>query len=514
MIKVDGIKLAITESEDLLKIKACKKANVNINKIKYFNILKKSLDARNKANLKYVYSVEMDYDCPKEEKEVYKNYNYPKNKTVIVGSGPSGLFCALYLARRGFNPLVIERGKNVDERKQSIEKFYTEKTLDVNSNVQFGEGGAGTFSDGKLNTGVKSEHKNTILNEFILHGAPKEIAYDNKPHIGSDKLPLVIKGIREEIISLGGAFMFSTLMTDIKVEDGKVTGVFIKDLTTQKEDFIQAENVILAIGHSARDTYYALYNKGVYSEAKDIAVGVRIEHLSEDINRVQYGKNNLNKGLPTADYKLTSNVNGRGVFTFCMCPGGYVVGASSEEKGVVVNGMSNYARDNVNSNSAVVVQVRKEDFGSDPIKGIEYLRELERKAYNESGDYKAPVQLFGDFLKGKQSKSFGKVKPTYPIGTVFARLDKLLPNYIVECLKGAILDMDKRLRGFALPDAVLTGVETRTSSPMRFTRDEDLMSVNVKNLYPVGETGYAGGIMSAAIDGIKTATLIAKRYER
>ncbi len=513
MIKVDGIKLALTESEDLLKIKASKKANVNPDKIKYFKILKKSLDARNKADLKYVYSVEIDFNLPKEEKETYPNYNYPKNKAVIVGSGPSGLFCALYLARRGFNPLIIERGKNVEDRKESIEKFYSERVLDVNSNVQFGEGGAGTFSDGKLNTGVKSEYKNAILKEFISHGAPKEIAYDNKPHIGSDKLPFVIKSIREEIISLGGTFKFSTLMTDVSVENGEVTGVYLKDLLTNKEEYIKTAFVVLAIGHSARDTYYTLYNKGVYAEAKDIAVGVRIEHLSEDINRAQYGKNNLNKGLPTADYKLTSNVNGRGVFTFCMCPGGYVVGASSEENGVVVNGMSNYARDNVNSNSAVVVQVKKEDFASDPIKGIEYLRDLERKAYNVSGDYKAPVQLFGDFQKGRQSKAFGKVKPTYPIGTVFARLDKLLPNYIVEGLKGAISDMDKRLRGFASPEAVLTGVETRTSSPMRFTRDESLMSVNVKNLYPVGETGYAGGIMSAAIDGVKTATVIAKRYE-
>ena len=512
MIKLDGIRLNANESIDDLKNRACKKAGVNANKIKYFCLVKKSLDARDRRDIHFVCSIEMDYNPPEIEKPIVKKYRYPLKPTVIVGFGPAGMFSALYLARQGFNPIIIERGKTVDERKLSVQFFNANGTLDENSNIQFGEGGAGAFSDGKLNTGVKSEYKRFILQELVAHGAPAQILYDGKPHIGSDKLPTVIKNIREEIISLGGKFLFGTRLTAIKKTGDRITEITLKN--SDGESQMEVENLVLAIGHSARDTYETLIKQGVNAEPKDMAIGVRIEHLQSDIDKAQYGATHQELGLPTADYKLTANAFGRGVFTFCMCPGGLVVASSSEKGGVVTNGMSNFARNGENANSAVVVQVRKSDFGEDIFSGINFLRSLEKKAFTlGGGDYKAPYQLVGDFLQGKKSNGIGKVKPTYPLGVKSVKLSEVLPEFITEPLKQGLLIMDKKLRGFADKNAVLTGIETRTSSPVRFIRDELFVSPYAKNLYPIGETGHAGGIMSAGLDGLKASIILASRYE-
>lgn len=507
-MRIDNIKLKLCEGESVLKSRAAQAAHIKLSEAAYFKVLKKSVDARDKGDVHFVYSVEIGKTPPPAPEIVVKKYSTPEKRVAVVGFGPAGIFCALALARRGFKPVVFERGESVDDRVATVKKFESTGALDTESNVQYGEGGAGAFSDGKLNTGVKSEYKKFILDELVKHGAPEQIAYEAKPHVGSDRLPAVVKSIREEIVSLGGEVRFGAKLTGVKLSGGKVAAI-----TVNGED-IEVSELVLAIGHSARDTYAALFNNGFSMEQKDCAVGLRIEHLQEDINRAQYGRFYDNEALGSADYKLTSSVCPRGVFTFCMCPGGYVTAAASENGGVVTNGMSNLARDGVNANSAVVAQVFKSDYGEGALAGIDYIRKLERAAFAAGGgNYRAPVQLVGDFLNGRESTGFGRVKPTYPIGTAFCRLDKLLPDYIVSAIRAGIKDMDRRLKGFAAEDAVLTGIETRTSTPVRILRADNLAAVGFQNAYPCGETGYAGGIMSAAIDGLRVAEKLSEKYE-
>lgn len=504
------LKLGVTEPESALIDKACKKIGISRNKIKYFKLLKKSLDARDKNNVFYSCTVELSTTPKTEDKKVYSKINADVN-VLVVGAGPAGLFCALDLLRYGFKVTLIERGKSVDERKKSIDNFVNTRELDENSNIQFGEGGAGAFSDGKLNTGVGSEYVKEVINDFVTFGAPSDIAYLNKPHIGSDNLPKVVKNIRNEIIRLGGKVLFETALTDFKISNGKITKVYYGG---REESF---DDIVLAVGHSARDVYELALKRGVFMESKDFAVGFRIEHLASDINLAQYGEKFYNlKGMPTADYKLVSHASNKSVFTFCMCPGGYVMPSSSEKGGLVVNGMSNYLRNGENSNSAVVVQVDSSDYGDGVLAGVEFQRAIERKAFNKGGeDYTAPVQLIKDFLVDKPSTNIEKVNPTYPIGYKLTSLSDVLPKNLTTALKLGITDMAKRLKGFNDLGGVLTAVESRTSSPVRITRNENYESVSASNLYPCGEgCGYAGGISSAGADGKKVAFKLYSKYSR
>ena len=516
---LSDIKLPIEKGEeDLIEI-AKKKLG---GKVGYFAIKKKSLDARDKNNLRYVYTIEFAKTQPTQEEKVFARLSAdqkPEKTVLVVGSGPAGLFCALRLLDHGITPIVVERGGSVEEREKKIHLFATERMLDEDTNVQFGEGGAGTFSDGKLNTQTHSKLNREVLEIFVRFGAPKEILWLAKPHIGSDKLKTVVKNMREYIRAHGGQVLFHTRLEDISLKDGRIEEVtlcsFNADMVTIKEEKIPVSAVILAIGHSARDTFEKLYKRGVSMTQKDFAVGVRIEHLQSSIGLAQYGK--AYAKLPAADYKLVSHASERAAFTFCMCPGGYVMPAASERGGVVVNGMSNYARDGENANSALIAQVTKADFEDEhPLAGIEFQRKLERAAFLAGGsNYNAPVQLVGDFLADKTSSRFGEVSPTYAAGTAFADLRSVLPLPVVQSLKSAILDMDKRLKGFANPEGVLTAVESRTSSPVRITRDESLQSVSAQGLYPCGEgAGYAGGITSSAADGLRVAEAVFSSFVR
>jgi uncharacterized FAD-dependent dehydrogenase len=500
---LSGIKLGIQKSEtELFKIVEKKLGK----KPSYFAILKKSLDARNKNDLHYVYTVEYAFEKPSQNEQVLSKipaYKAPENPVLVVGSGPAGLFCALRLLERGFIPHVVERGDCVEVREQKTRDFALHAKLDTESNVQFGEGGAGTFSDGKLNTRTHGPLNGEVLKTFVKFGAPQEILWLNKPHIGSDNLKNVVKNMRQFIIEQGGRVEFNTKLVDIRVKDGKLVSAVLSQGGTQR--VIEPSALVLAVGHSARDTFEMLLSRGVYMRQKDFAVGARIEHLQSQIGFAQYGKSYLL--LPAADYQLTSHASERATFTFCMCPGGYVMPAASEEGGVVTNGMSNYARDGLNANSALIVQVTGKDFGEGALAGVEFQRKIERAAYLAGGsNYRAPVQRVGDFLEKKNSSKFGAVMPTFGCGTQFAQMDDVLPSGVCDAMRLAILDMDKKLKGFACPDALLTAAETRTSSPVRMERGENLQSVSVEGLYPCGEgAGYAGGITSSAADGIRVA---------
>lgn len=514
MLKLSEVRQGLDESTEQLKIRACKKARVKPESIKYFRVLRRSVDARDKRDVHFSCSVEMDFEAPKKKSRPQEDFCYPEKPILVVGFGPAGMFASLELARAGFKPIVVERGLSVDDRKKKIQSFYIEKILDTETNVQFGEGGAGTFSDGKLNTGVGGERKGEILEDLVAFGAPEEILVEAKPHVGSDRLPEVVKNLRTEVERLGGRVLFGTKLEGITAKNGQIVSVRLKKAGGDTET-AEVSDVVLAIGHSSRDTFDTLFSSGVFMEQKDMAVGFRIEHLREDIDKSQYGAFAGHKALGAADYKLTSQAAERGVFTFCMCPGGYVVAATSEEGAVVTNGMSNFGRDGVNSNSAVVAQVKKSEYGSGVLDGIKFQREIERKAYAAGGGgYCAPCTTLKSFFDGTAPTGFGRVLPTYPAGTRLCRLDNVLPKALEDALKIGIKDMGRRIKGFDAADAVLTAAETRTSSPVRICRGENLTSVSYRNLYPAGEVGYAGGIMSSALDGLKVADKIKEKYKR
>ncbi len=480
--------------------------------VKRYVIVKKSVDARKKDNVLYNYRVAVEVEnerlfigkgTPYDEKNIPKIEHMTIGKTincnpVVVGSGPAGLFAALTLALLGAKPVVVERGDSLDKRVEKTEKFIKTLSLDTESNVQFGEGGAGAFSDGKLNTGVNNDFVKAVINEFVSCGAPEEIAYLSKPHVGTDKLIDTVRTLREKIKSLGGTFLFNCRLTDIKTVAGKVTAA----ITTKGE--IPCDRIYLAIGHSARDTFEMLYRKGLKMTSKTYSIGTRIEHLSKEINFAQYGK--FAEVMPAADYKIAVDAKESGsLYTFCMCPGGKVINASSEENGVCVNGMSYHARDGVNSNSALLINVTEKDFGSDhPLAGAEYQRAVERRVYELTGGYRPVVQTVGDFLTGRSGTTPSGVLPSVETGYVLGDLREVLPRKIADGIKNGLPLAARKIRGFDAPDAVLTGAETRSSSPVRILRDEKGTS-SMDGLYPIGEgAGYAGGITSAAADGIRT----------
>ncbi len=525
MIRVRQIKLDIKkDSFDNLQKKILTKLKIKINDLIEMKIIKKSIDARDKNNVFYVYEVNVKLTDEKKAleknksndvieieeenyKEIKKGKILLKNRPVVIGAGPCGLFCALILAENGYKPIIFERGERVEDRINSVENFWKNGILNSESNVCFGEGGAGTFSDGKLNTLVsdKEGRIKKVYNTFIKCGAPSEISISNKPHIGSNVLRDVIKNIRNRIINLGGTIYYHSCLTSINIEDNKIESIIIN-----KRKKIPCDTLVLAIGHSARDTIKMLYDKGIIMESKAFAVGLRVQHKQELINNSQYGK--FSKLLPPASYKLTyQSSNKRGVYTFCMCPGGYVVDSSCEKGHLIINGMSNHERDSENANSAIVVTVDKKDFGENPLDGIEYQRKLEAYAYRK-GNGKIPVQLYSDYINNKTSDHFGSIKPVFKGNYTFANLNEILPYYINESIKEGMKDFDKKINGFANPDTILAGVETRTSSAVRIIRDKDFLT-NIKGIYPSGEgAGYSGGITTSAIDGIKTAEKIIERY--
>ena len=524
MIRINNIRLELNYSDkDILK-KASKELRVDEKAIKHISLFRRSIDARRKNDVHFLTSLDVTLNLD-ENKVISKSksnkakitepYEYklnniiiPAQRPVIVGFGPAGMFSGLILAMVGARPIIIERGADCDTRIKDVNSFIKTGILNTSSNIQFGEGGAGTFSDGKLNTGTKDSRARKVLIEFVNHGAPEEILYNAKPHIGTDNLRYVVKNIREHIIKLGGEVYFNTEFTGYKTKDNKITSAVIKK--NGYESIIETDNIILAIGHSSRDTFKMLYNNNIIMEQKPFSVGARIEHLRENIDKSQFGKFAGNERLGSASYKLNvRTANGRGVYTFCMCPGGEVVPATSEENMVCTNGMSYFDRNADNSNSALLVGVNPEDYkSSHPLAGIEFQREIEKAAYKfGGGDYKAPVQRVGDFLKHKISTSFGEVIPSYKRGYEFSEMDSILPDFVTNSMREAIVKMNRYLDGFSSFDALLTGAETRSSSPVRIVRDKDtLQSVSLNGLYPCGEgVGYAGGIISAAVDGIKCA---------
>jgi len=515
MVKISQIKMPLDyKNEDLIQV-AAKHLKIPNEDIAEIKLIKKSVDARKKNDIHFVLGLEvrMKNDFSTEEKkfpEPEVDLRGRGKRPVIAGSGPAGMFAALTLAKAGLKPLIIERGKSIDERIKDVERFETTGVLDTQSNIQFGEGGAGTFSDGKLTTGIKDKRIGLVLETFYQSGAPKEILYEAKPHIGTDILRNIMVKMRRKILALGGEFSFETQLVDFECdEQANLKCVVV--IKNGKRETIKTDTLILAIGHSARDTIEMLFDKNVNMIQKPFSVGVRIEHKQEFINKAQYGKFYNHPVLGAADYKLSSHLkNGRGVYTFCMCPGGSVVAASSEANMVCVNGMSRHKRDGENANSAVLVSVMPSDFADEsPLCGIEFQRSIERKAFELGGEnYKAPVQLVKDFIGGRVSSKMGNVKPTYPIGYKFADMRELFPHFVTESLREGLLAFERNIKGFSCSDAVLTGAETRSSSPVRIVRDES-MQCNIKGIYPCGEgAGYAGGIMSSAVDGIKTAERI------
>ena len=526
MIKITNLELTLEEEKSDLKGKAAKLLRIPESEILSLEIQKESIDAR-KEPLKFVHTVHLTV---KDEELALRKNRSPKvshyaetirepltkgnmllkHRPVVVGLGPAGLFAALKLAEEGYCPLVLERGAPMKERDEKVDFFMKTGILDVKTNIQFGEGGAGAYSDGKLTTRIKDPRIHEVIDMLLSAGAPEEIAYLSKPHVGTDLLKEVVVKIRERIKEQGGEVRFYSQMENLKIKDGA-----LKEITVNGEPF-ETEVMILALGHSARDTYETLFSKGITMEAKSMAVGVRIENLQWRISESQYGPSFLHPKLRPAEYTLAAKTrDGRGVYSFCMCPGGLVVPAASEEGHLVVNGMSYHARDKENANSALVVSVTPDDYGSHPLAGIAFQRNLEKKAFQlGGGSYHAPVQKVEDFLEGKLTETFGEVQPSYEPGVKSVFLKELFPSYITEGLEDGLLQFEKKIEGFTKHGALLTGVETRTSAPVRILRGDTLESPSAEGLYPCGEgAGYAGGIVSSAVDGIKVAEAVIRKYK-
>ena len=534
MIRITELRLPIDHAPEALEAAILKRLNIPAKDLIHFEIFKRSYDARKNAALSFIYTVDLSV---KNEESLLKQFDgdihirpspdtsyhfvakAPESiedgkalRPVVIGFGPCGIFAALVLAQMGFKPIVLERGKKVRERTQDTWGLWRKNILNPESNVQFGEGGAGTFSDGKLYSQIKDPkfYGRKVIHEFVKAGAPAEIIYVAKPHIGTFRLVGVVEKMRQEIIDLGGEIRFSQKVIGFDIQDEQITGVKIEGHAD-----LPASHVILALGHSARDTFEALHAAGVFMEAKPFSVGFRIEHPQSLIDRARLGPHAGNELIGAADYKLVHHAkNGRSVYSFCMCPGGTVVAAASEPNRVVTNGMSQYSRNERNANAGIVVGITPEDYPGGPLAGIEFQRAIESKAFElGGGTYEAPGQLVGDFLEGKPSTEFGSVQPSYKPGVHLTDLAESLPAYAIEAIREALPAFEKQIKGFSMKDAVLTGVETRTSSPLRITRGANFQSLNIKGLYPAGEgAGYAGGILSAGVDGIKVAEALALDY--
>ncbi|MBU0752120.1 MAG: NAD(P)/FAD-dependent oxidoreductase [Gammaproteobacteria bacterium] len=533
MLRLTDLRLPLEHTPEQLTIAVLHRLRLAPADLRRLHIHKRSHDARKRDALQFVYSLDLELG---DEAAVFKRFRDDPHvrptpdmayrfvvalapaglplplRPVVVGFGPAGIFAALILAQMGFKPLVLERGRAVRERTKDTWDLWRKHTLHPESNVQFGEGGAGTFSDGKLYSQIKDPRhlSRKVLTEFVKAGAPEEILYVAKPHIGTFRLVGMVEKMRAEIESLGGEIRFGQRVADLTIEDGHVRGVVLAG-----GEEIRADQVILALGHSARDTFEMLHGRGVFMEAKPFSVGFRIEHPQTLIDRARLGKQAGNPLLGAADYKLVHHAdNGRSVYSFCMCPGGQVVAATSEPSCVVTNGMSQYSRAERNANAGIVVGITAEDFGGtpgDPLAGIAFQRRLEQRAFAlGGGNYDAPAQRVGDFLAGRPSEALGEVIPSYQPGVKLTDLATALPDYAIAAIREALPAFDRQIRGFAMADAMLTGVETRTSSPLRMTRGKDCQSINVKGLYPAGEgAGYAGGILSAGVDGIEVAEAVA-----
>ena len=529
MLLVKNIHLSLDESlneGDNLRVKLCKKLRINDDEIKRMRILKESVDARKKNNIIINYQVLVSIEnedkiinknienvslhFEKEEMEVVKGNKKLKHRPIIIGFGPAGMFAAYHLAKEGYRPIVFEMGSDVDSRQERIDEFWKNGKLDLKSNVQFGEGGAGTFSDGKLTTRIKDERVEIVLNTLVENGAPDEILYRNKAHVGTDILRNVVKNIRGNIKKMGANVRFNSKMTDIHYENGQLKSIEVNG------DIIEAENLILCIGHSSRDTYEMLISKNFVLENKPFAMGFRIEHKQSFIDKSQYGEFTDHPKLRSSEYSISARLKDeRGVYSFCMCPGGVVVNASSEEERLAVNGMSYHARDKENSNSAIVISVNESDYGKNILSGLEFQRSCENRAFLIGGaNYKAPVQLVSDFIESKKSCSLKEVIPSIESGYNLSTVEGIYPKKMEDGLREGLVLLNHKIKGFSEGGAVFTAAETRTSAPVRILRNSDFESVGIKGVYPCGEgAGYAGGIVSAAVDGLKVSESIIKKYK-